>query len=422
MILRTALPGLLAACIASGASAQGTPPIRDITFEGNEVTQPKVMLREMVLGIGDPADAERIERSRQAVQDLGLFRAVSVRQEPMDDGVRLVFTVKEKWYILPLPRTDASSDGGYAYGVQLRWNNVWGLDHSFIPYFERRQPSEGSNDPERRGEQTRARFAYYAPYLLDSQYHVGFAASYYQVPYLAPLVYEETTRSVGFGISRKLSEGPGSQGWRAGMDINRSDNVVTGLDAERARSEGRELSLGASLGYRDLRFRIYSDEGVDAWATVRSAGRAYGSDYHSTTWEVFQAWYLPIGSAPHQTLHFIGTAGARHGGAPFAQEQFSLGGAENLRGFEPETAQGDAFYLFSMEYLRPIYRNSVRGVVMLNAGNAFAEPGDADLHTVLVSAGLGVRFRVQAFVNVNVELGFAWPLNGGAPRFFAGKI
>lgn len=420
--MKIAACGLAILLAAMAAAAQSPLLIREIAFEGNRVTQPVTMLREMPLTVGDAADADAIERSRQGIQDLGLFREVSVRQEPIEGGVRLVFKVKEKFYILPLPRADISSDGGYAYGMQLRWSNLWGLNHSATPFFERRQSSEGSGDPEIRGVQTRARLNYVAPYAFGARYTVAFATSYYKIPYLEPLVYDQIEKSVGFSIGRKLTDDPGSQGWNVSLGLGRRQQDLSGADAAAVRSEGRAIGLLGSLSYRDLRFNIYSDEGSTSEFQLETSGRDYGSDYHSTIWNLDQAWYLKLGDTPHQTFHVIGSLGARHGGAPGAQQYYTLGGVQNLRGYEPETAQGDAVYLLRLEFLRPVFRNSIRALISVDAGNAFERPRDANFRKVLVSAGFGVRFRIQAVVNLDVDVGVAWPLSGGGMRFFAGRV
>jgi outer membrane protein assembly factor BamA len=123
---------ILLACLLSGAApdAAAAPPVVEIRFEGNRHTRPVTMQRELLLREGDPADQGLIERSRQAIQDLGLFRSVEVLQESVPEGVRLVFTVVEKWYVLVYPRLTANSDGQNSYGAELRWNNLWGLNHS----------------------------------------------------------------------------------------------------------------------------------------------------------------------------------------------------------------------------------------------------------------------------------------------------
>jgi hemolysin activation/secretion protein len=62
-------------------------------------------------------------------------------------------------------------------------------------------------------------------------------------------------------------------------------------------------------------------------------------------------------------------------------------------------------------------------VVILEAGNVFEDAQAARLGRVYSSLGLGVRLRIPQFVNLEVELGWAIPLNGpGNGRVFGGKV
>ena len=415
-----------ALCAAAGAFAQdGVPVVREIVFSGNETTQPSTMLREMTLHVGDPALPGEVERSRQGVQDLGLFRSVSADLQPVEGGVRLAIKVKEKHYILPLPRADATSDGGYAYGFQLYWNNVWGLNHTFRPYFERRQPSEGDNDPEKRGVQTRTQLRYSAPFIYE-KFGLDLAAGYFKTPYLTPLEYEQTSMFYTAAVTRKLSEGHRSQGWTGFTGLTLTSETHTGPQAPTdplERERGQALALLAGGYYRDLHFNVYSDEGF-AWGfDVQSASADVASDYAYTSYGLSWYRYLPVqfGDAPHQNLNLQFETRARHDGI-YGGDFYPIGGVETVRGFEPETAKGDAFYAASIEYLHPVVRNSIRALVVVDAANAFPDANDMNLDKVYVSAGLGVRVRFQAFVAFEFELGMAWPLNGGPPRVFASKV
>ncbi len=407
----------------AATQASAPPVIREIVFRGNEVTQPRTMLREMPVHVGDPADPALIEASRQGVQDLGLFRSVDAGLEPVEGGVRLVIKVKEKIFILPFPRADASSDGGYAYGAQLRWDNVWGLNHTFTPYFEKRQPSEGDNDPEKRGLQTRTQLRYFAPFVYDT-YSVALAGGYFKTPYLTPLRYEQESTFASLALQRKISDGRNSQGWAAATSLAWNEEVHSGPDAPTdplSAAKGHALSLGAVLSYRDLHFNPYSDEGVTWGVDVSSATEGVASDYAFTSYGGSYYRYLTVGKTPYQNLNLQFEARARHDGV-YGGDFYAIGGVETVRGFEPETAKGDAYYAASIEYLRPVFRRSIRVLAVLDAANAFEAPGDASLDKVYLSAGVGVRVRFQAFVAFELELGMAWPLNGGSPRVFASKV
>ena len=424
--------GLFAALLlfgAGGAPAQETaayPIIREIVFAGNETTQPSVMLREMVVHVGDPVDSVRVERSRQGVQDLGLFRSVGVAQERVEGGVRLVFTVKEKFYILPLPSASANSDGDYSYGFRVQWYNVWGLNHSLVTYYQKRQLSQGAADPVKSGVQTRYHLRYSAPLIAGSRNSLNLALGREVTPYLQPRVYDSIGDFASVGLSRKLSDRVDSQGWELSGGLNWNRQQTSGPDAQP--DQGRQTGLSAGLSYRDLHDKLYSDEGVAYGFSIGSASRDVLSDYASTGWNANYANYLHMGEMPHQSLNLFASTASYHGGPPGAEPGYSLGGVGNLRGFEPETVKGDSYYVLSAEFLRPVFRNSIRALAVLDVGsmvdssNVVNQPGDENIGKVLVSAGVGVRIRVQAFVNLELELGIAWPLDGGGYRIFASKI
>lgn len=424
--------GLFAVLLLTGTGAAlaqevvAGPVIREIAFAGNKTTRPSVMLREMVVHVGDPVDPALVERSRQGIQDLGLFRSVGVTQEPVEGGVRLVFTVKERFYILPLPSASANSDGDYSYGFRAQWFNAWGLNHRGVAYYKRSKPSEGAADPVKRGEQTRYQLRYSAPFIADSPFGLNLELGRHITPYTEPLVYELVADFASVGVSRKLSKRAGSQGWElsAGLTWNRQN--TSGPDAPP--DQGRQTGLAAGVSFRDLRDNLYSDVGVTHSLSVETASRDVLSDYASTRWNAAYANYAYVGETPHQSLNFFASATSRHGDPPGSEPALSLGGVDNLRGFEPETVKGNAYYLLSAEFLRPVFRDSIRALAvvdvgsMVDSGNVVDQPGDENIGKVLVSAGLGVRIRVQAFVNLELEVGVAWPLNGGGYRIFASKL
>jgi len=406
-------------CAAAGARAQdGAPVVREIEFRGNETTQPVTMLREMTLHVGDAAEPAEVERSRQGVQDLGLFRSVDAELEPVEGGVRLVIRVKEKYYVLPFPRGGYSSDGGYSWGAQLRWDNVWGLNHTANLFFERRQPSEGDEDPETRGLQTRYMFRYDAPFAFDTRFSTAFSALYLKTPYLEPVRYDHTQTLYSAAVSRKLTGGRGSQGWAGFAGLAWNEEVTTGIGAPP--ELGHALSAVTGASFRDLHFNVYSDEGTAYSFFVQGATEALVSDYNFTAWGLNYASYFNIGQTAHQNLNLLFETRWRHDND--FDDAYAVGGNQSLRGFEPETEKGDAYYRGSIEYLRPVIRRSIRTLLVLDAARAFPDPGDLDFDRVNVGLGVGVRVRVQAFVAFDVELGIAWPLNGGGPRWFASKL
>ena len=119
---------------AAGADSEAhrVPRVAGIEFAGNHVTRSRVLQRELTLAVGDAADPRQIEASRQAIQNLGLFREVDADTVASAEGVIVIFEVEEKIYLLPFPRLDAK-DSGESINLPLsRMNLTLQLKISFV--------------------------------------------------------------------------------------------------------------------------------------------------------------------------------------------------------------------------------------------------------------------------------------------------
>lgn len=408
---------LAAALLASPVGAQDLPPRRivEIVFEGNDATQPKVMLRELVIRVGDPVDPQALARSRQGLLDLGLFRDVELRTEQADGGVRVVFRVDERYYLLPTPRFDAKSDGRYAYGAQVRWDNVAGLNHTLRVFAEQEdRRREGI------GKETNYAASYSAPFVFDSSYALGVSTGYSSRPVeTAEGEYTENFRSVGVGLSRTFSDGPASQGFSVGSGLSWQQQRTSGALARPA--YGAALSPSVFISHRDFHNRIYSDVGGYWRLGARFADEDLGSDYSYVDLDTAWVRQWPVGRTEHQTLHLRAYTGAYFSG-PDEIEQYSLGGASFLRGYDSSFIEGNAYYYVTAEFARPVWRRWLRWVLIAEVGNVFRRPEDADFDRAYGSLGAALRVRFPQFVNFEVELGYSIPLDGGGGRIFASRV
>lgn len=401
-------------------AAAAEPAIREIAYEGNRVTQELTMSREIVVAVGEPADPRRIERSRQAIQDLGLFRDVQVRQEPLGDGVRLVFTVLEKWYVLPIPRIEANSDGDTGLGGQLRWSNVWGLNHSLYLVAVRRDYQREDRD---------SSFNYFVdyeiPFLGSSRNALGVSLSHATQESTSPAGadYREQFDRFGLLLSRSLNRnGPPSQGWKVGAGLDVFRQGTSGEEAPR--DWGVATSPIFKYAYTDVRDHIYSRTGQRLRGDIRFAWDRLASDYnyfsHSTEYRLG----VHVGRRPHQTLHLTFDISGYHAGpAEREPKAYELGGSSRLRGYERERIEGDFLYYTSIEFLRPVHWDWLRLLTVLEAGSAIDDighPGEGG--AFYASLGIGLRARFTWFVNLDVEIGIAHALvDADDPiRVFAG--
>ncbi|HUR40430.1 MAG TPA: POTRA domain-containing protein [Verrucomicrobiae bacterium] len=299
------LPALALAILLAPATtlADDASVVREIVFVGNDTTEPGTMLREMTVHVAEPADPEQVERSRQAIQDLGLFRSVEVSEVPVPGGVRLVFTVKEKYYLIPSPRADTNSDGQYSYGVQLRWYNAFGLNHTAKATLK-------YNNRQAAGRGTALEFdaSYAVPFIDGTPYGVEVSSSHVTEPVEAPAPYDEVRDSARLLVSRSLARHIASQGWRVGAGLQWQRQKVSGDGAPPA--QGTATALVLTAGFQDVRHNIYSEEGqrggLEFVGTVDEHLSDY--DYNTLTAEYDGSWY--VGEAKHQSVALFAKAGA----------------------------------------------------------------------------------------------------------------
>jgi len=78
--------------------------IQNIVIMGNEVTDDNVILRELLVQLGDRPDELKLQESRQRLMNLYLFNRVEFKLYPQDEkSFILLIEVTEKIYFYPLP-------------------------------------------------------------------------------------------------------------------------------------------------------------------------------------------------------------------------------------------------------------------------------------------------------------------------------
>jgi outer membrane protein assembly factor BamA len=409
----TCLLLLFSALPASAGAAW--PVVASIHFEGNAVTRERVMLREMSVAPGEAADPARIEQSRQAILDLGLFREVEITEEATAEGVILRVRVREKRFLLPIPRLDTSSDKDVSYGAQVRWSNVFGLNHRLNAFVQRGRFPQDRNREREQG----ARIAYSAPHVFDTPWWLRATAERIERQTPSPLGgFDEDFDRLQLLAAYDLRSGRPRSGWLLGGGLFWQRQAATGEFAPP--SDGRATALVGSADFSNLRFHLYSESGQRFSARLEAARRGWASDYSYARLTTRYQAYLPLGERPHQSLHLIAEGGILSGG-PRSRNHYALGGSSRLRAYDVDFFEGDRYYYFASEVLRPVWRDWLRLFVVTEVGGVGRDVRGISPKGPHASIGIGARARVTWLVEVEIEAGVAWPLRGGGgAQFFAG--
>lgn len=150
--------------------------VRQISFDGNKRTNPNRLIREVVVQVGDSLTLKQITRKLKESKDhlinTGLFTDVTANlyfDEENKKNIRMVFTVKEGLFIVPIPIIELADRNFNVWwtehnrdikflnlGMNLKLRNIsgnadqldvlgqWGYDQKFIvnyesPYFDKDQ-------------------------------------------------------------------------------------------------------------------------------------------------------------------------------------------------------------------------------------------------------------------------------------------
>ncbi len=399
---------------AEAPTAAPSFTLKAIRFAGNDTTRERTLLRELPFAAGDAVTAEQLEAGRQAIQNLNLFKRVMLETRyDASGGVEVLYTVAEKWYVLGYPRVDANSNGEYAYGVQVDWNNVWGLNHTLRLSALRKETQRVGI-----GKEQNLVVGYSAPQVFDSLWSTSVGASYTERPVTDALgQYNERLEAYQGLATRALDSVRPNQGWSIGAGALWTRQQTSNGIAQ----YGDAFGPVGILNYRDLKLNIYSEEGLNFTSRTDAALEQTGSDYDFARTTLAAIRYWRVGATPHQTVHVFGDTGMNWAG-PNSVRNFTLGGVGGLRGYERGYREGNAYFRVGTEWARPIFRPWLRVVVIAEAGNVYAQPNEIDPGDLRGSIGLGLRLRMPMFVNVQVEAGIALPVGGGKPKFFAGQV
>jgi outer membrane protein assembly factor BamA len=412
---------LLLALIIYSGTAQAITTIRSITFEGNEVTRDIFLRRTIYFAEGSIYNEDCLVESVQALMDTGLFKTVEYyvssdmpEEEDADDSqVDLIIRVREKHYLLVLPRIRIRDNETHV-GIQLRWDNVFGLNHSLRYLAEDRGTTLGIN--EKRNE---LKYAY--PEVNGSDYSLGVEfTEQNEVDISQPgLEANRIDQAATISVHRWLNPYGRNYGWFANMGWTVNDRVNDLLNPALADETLGAVVLGLGYGYSKTHDYGYNRAGKEYGYALNIANQAFGSETEFARHELYYRSYYRFPTRPLDNLNVQTILGhATHdimGG-----KAFGLGG-EDLRGYDPGRFTGNALLQLNMEYLQPFENHPQwRYAGFIDMGNTYEDVEDVIHGGLKTGVGVGLRWRLISFVRVSLRLDVGYAIADDDYRITAG--
>ena len=394
--------------------------INEIRYEGNDVTQASLLNREIYIKKGDVVDDVLIEKSRQAIMDLGLFKTVSfylknTQAERVNDEevlVDVLFVLEEKYFIIVLPRLKIDDNEIY-YGLQLNWDNVAGINHRMRVLFQNRGVSDGI-------QETRNLFRYSYPNVNGSTYNIGVHVEESNRVDETEGVINRQDEIYGLTLSRWLNSQGRNRGWFVGGGVTyqyRDNDVIVGAELS---GKIDTVIMGFETGYVSVSDYEYNRGGKSYGYKLDWSHESIGSeDFFVRHYLYYKSYYrfydYPLSNLNVQTV--LGHANNYILGA----SAFTLGSRNDLRGYENDRFSGNTMLLTNVEYMFPHDDYPIiRYVGFVDIGNTYDRLSDVFHKPLNLGVGVGLRWKIRAFVNLDLRADFGYGVTDSDYKFTFG--
>lgn len=412
---------------------RGKPVIIDrIEVTGNTKTRDQVIRREMRLQEQDLFSGTKLRKSREALQRLGFFSEVNVttRKGASDDRMDVVVNVKEGQTGSFSAGAGFSSADSLLFNVRLQENNLFGRGQRAL--FNADVGSVRRNIV----------ISFTEPYFLETPLTLGLDA------YSWRIAFDDFDRS-GTGATASASYPVTAFGWdsiwglpleevRIGLDYRAEQADISGLGFNASRSirleEGKSFisSVTPKISRNTLNHAFDPTAGSLQSLSLEVAGlggerflkaeakeRWYYTFLHSKEWGDFT--YSLGASAGYG----VGNSGLGGNELPLFERYFP-GGINSIRGFKSRTLGpreetkdrygrirgtspigGSEEFILNNEVIFPLVQGiGLKGVVFVDAGNAYSAEDGFTIDETRLSAGAGLRW-LSPVGPLRIELGKA---------------
>ena len=414
------------------------PHIENINLRGNTKTKNKVIMRELRMKKGDIFNKNTASRSIQRVYNTGYFEDVNVRllpgQKNPNDVIVEIDVTEQKTGSITIGAGYSDSDGLVGI-LGLSETNLRGTGDKANISWE----FGGNTDTDKNYI-----FSYTHPYLNDAGDSIGFSifdreSEYDDYNEKGDSVAEYDRRTNGFNVTygrvrseyvsdyvtletkrTKYTDYDSGYNYRNDATDPHNDGFdFAGMDYL-GKNFGRTNSLTWSHVF-DNRDNVYDPtKGKRLSFTGTWAGHGFGGDFDYFKLIAENRLYYKVGRAHVIAVRLMG--GIATGDMPY-NDLFTLGGADNLRGYEDDEFRGNKMYEATVEYRYPIAKK-IQGVVFTDVGNAWGGveniPWYHENNKLHYSGGIG--FRITTPIGP-IRLDYGVGQDGGKFHFsFGGKF
>ena len=396
--------------------------VGEVIIRGNEVTQARVIRRQMKVFPEQLYNTVAIEQSKHRLKELGLFESVEITPVGREPGLRnALVQVSEGRTAEFLIGAGVSSDHGLLGNFSFRQRNfdIFNPPSSWREFMTA-QGWKGAGQTfsvvaQPGVELMRYHVEWFDPMLFDLPYSAGVKAFAFT---RNRDDYDESRLGAVISVGHRFKNR-----WYGELATRIEGIRIDDIDATAAPElhevDGAHMLVG-------LKGSLVRDRTDSRWLPsdgdrLRFSAEQVAGDFDFTVFRAAYSRYFTLLTDSQDRKHILAArakVGAIAGDAPIF-ERFYGGGMGSIRGFDyrgisprsgvkDDPVGGDFMAFLGAEYSFPVIGRDVRGVVFLDTGTV---EENMNLTTYRASVGVGVRWIVPMFGPMPMSFDFAIPLS-----------
>jgi outer membrane protein insertion porin family len=376
--------------------------ITEIRIVGNEHTRESIILRALASKEGEVYTQETADLDNKWLFQLGVFTTIFFETQPSDGGVILVVNVTEVNPYIPAPSIKITEENGLEIGAALSSANLLGYA-SRLSVFARF------------GGATNLGFKFKDPWLPGSSWRTGYQIEYAHMERKNKVFdFQESSDQFRFIHEHNLTNWLRIVPQVYFLSV-KSDQPGITLDSD---NRDNLPGLGLSLRFDTRNLQNYPTQGW--WVELQGGKMAGDADYWTGILDIRR--YFPM-ARDRSSLSIYSLTTLRSGvvgeDVPIYQ-QFSIGGANSVRGWDLGSRIGQNQFLNTIEYwhmLVPYKKYEVwflkqalglQGAAFFDAGTAWNTSDQFSQHWI-AGGGVGVRVLIPSNVMFRFDLAIGQP-------------
>jgi outer membrane protein assembly complex protein YaeT len=393
-------------------------PFGEIAISGEELVKERAIRRQLYIKPGDLYSAEKLQKSEEAIYDMGMFRSVTPVKTNLDaeadDPLEIDVKVQEH-----KPRT-VEIQAGVSTVEGGRFRLAW-THRNFFGGSER-LTLEGVGTFIYQEARATLRFPYFLAKRTSFTQSLSIRNDYLLSDALRVIDPQPAYDLFSVGVISRVDR-EFSAYWTAsiGLDMSYNDfyNVDEGSATDESTKDNRLI-----IQFVEVAYNTSNDDFLNPTRGVLLRGRldhsstALLSDVNFAKFELEGRHYLPIWwdmiFATRLVLGSIQPYGDTESEAIPRNVRFFAGGPGSVRGFRlnrlgpldanDDPLGGNSLIEGSVELRFPIV-GQIRGAVFLDFGNVFPEPFTYKLDDLRYAAGPGIRYMTP-IGPIRIDIGF----------------